>query len=154
MNDQQEPEFPKATWGPGPWQDEPDRCEWRDRLPCLAVRNYKGAWCGYVGIPKGILSPPTDQLEVHGGITYGPATCNGAICHVAQPGEPEVHWIGFDCSHEAFDLCPGSRWRLDLLYKPFASLLLRGSVYRNLEYVKGECKRLIDQVLAAGALLT
>lgn len=45
----------KTTWGAGPWQDEPDKKQWRDEatgLPCLIVRNRLGALCGYVGVTK------------------------------------------------------------------------------------------------------
>lgn len=43
----------KTAWGDGPWQDEPDKKQWRDEatgLPCLAVRGPGGHWCGYVGV--------------------------------------------------------------------------------------------------------
>ena len=47
----------KTTWGPGQWQDEPDKVQWADEatgLPCLAVRHPElGNWCGYVGVPEG-----------------------------------------------------------------------------------------------------
>ena len=46
----------KTTWGPGPWQQEPDKAQWKDEatgLPCLIVRNHSGAWCGYVGLSEG-----------------------------------------------------------------------------------------------------
>lgn len=38
------------------WGGEPDKAQWTDEdtgLPCLAVRNRLGGWCGYVGITKG-----------------------------------------------------------------------------------------------------
>lgn len=37
----------KSAWGPGPWQDEPDRVEWEHAgLPCLMVRSRDlGQWC-------------------------------------------------------------------------------------------------------------
>lgn len=46
----------KASWGPGPWHDEPDKIQWVDEetgLDCLIVRNHGGALCGYVGVPDG-----------------------------------------------------------------------------------------------------
>ena len=44
----------KSTWGDGPWQQEPDRAEWRHAdLPCLAVRNNFGNWCGYAAVSPG-----------------------------------------------------------------------------------------------------
>lgn len=46
----------KAAWGPGPWQDEPDKRQWIDPetgLPCLIVRGPVGALCGYVCVSEG-----------------------------------------------------------------------------------------------------
>jgi hypothetical protein len=44
-----------SQWGPGPWQDEPDRLEWKDErtgLACKILRNTTlGNLCGYVGLP-------------------------------------------------------------------------------------------------------
>ena len=66
-------------------------------------------------------------IQVHGGITY-------SADH--RPGkEPdELWWFGFDCSHSG-DLAPG----LDSL--------LNGT-YRNLEFVKQECRSLMKQLMA------
>ena len=46
----------RSDWLPGPWDDEPDRVEWRDEatgLPCLLRRGspFIGVWCGYVALP-------------------------------------------------------------------------------------------------------
>jgi hypothetical protein len=107
----------KSTWGDGPWQDEPDRVEWRDgELVGLIKRvSTHGAWCGYVGVPPGhpwhgrpMFDPSLSGIEVHGGVTYAAAcevSAEGAdpralICHIPAPGEPEeLWWIGFDCNH-------------------------------------------------------
>ena len=46
----------KASWGPGPWQDEPDKEQFADEVTgyaCLIKRNPAGALCGYVGVPEG-----------------------------------------------------------------------------------------------------
>lgn len=46
----------KSSWGKGPWQDEPDKKQWRDPatgLACLIVRGPVGSWCGYVGVEPG-----------------------------------------------------------------------------------------------------
>lgn len=38
----------------GPWDSEPNRVEWKHAgVPCLAVRNQFGAWCGYAAVPPG-----------------------------------------------------------------------------------------------------
>lgn len=83
----------KRAWGPGEWQDEPDKVQWIDEatgLDCLIVRNRGGALCGYVGIPdthplfekeynhclvaecgeSWCEHTPESQLRVHGGITF------------------------------------------------------------------------------------
>jgi hypothetical protein len=129
-------------WGEGPWQDEPDRLEWRSpgsELPRMAIRNHFGAWCGYVGVPKGHRlfgkvwdDPECESIEVHGGITYG-NTCAGIICHVPQPGESDhVWWLGFDCAH-AFDYTPGMAVRFG------------EDVYRDVAYIIHETERLARQ---------
>ena len=43
----------KTNWPKGPWLDELDRLEWRDDLTglsCLALRQFHGSLCGYVGV--------------------------------------------------------------------------------------------------------
>jgi hypothetical protein len=41
----------KKEWAEGPWQQEPDRLEWRyNGVPCLIVRNMMGALCGYAAV--------------------------------------------------------------------------------------------------------
>ena len=44
----------KSSWGPGPWQDEPDKREWvHGEFICQALRQKEsGHWCGYVGVDK------------------------------------------------------------------------------------------------------
>lgn len=138
----------KSEWGQGPWQDEPDRKEWRDKetgAPCIANRNGMGAWCGYVAVPPGhplhgkhYDAPETSDLRVHGGLTYANA-CNKHICHVPEPGEPDnVWWLGFDCGH-AYDLVPG-----------LVSYRMDDGEYRTLEYVEAECAKLAKQIAEAG----
>src|SRR5579884_1161092 len=103
----------KSTWGPGPWQDEPDKEQWTDEATgyaCLIKRNPVGALCGYVGVPEGHpwhgsgYSPGysaenedelsaalklLDEVEVHGGLTYADSCQEGpeeaTICHVPGP---------------------------------------------------------------------
>jgi hypothetical protein len=136
----------KSTWGPGPWQDEPDRVEWRHAgFPCLAVRNtHFGTWCGYAGLPPGHpLYGHHDEgldIEVHGGLTYSGA-CHMHICHVPEPGEPEhVWWLGFDCGHY-LDYAPGAEARF-----PTSN---PDDIYRTLAYVQAETNRLAEQLTEA-----
>jgi hypothetical protein len=55
MSKMPESDIPKSAWGPGPWQDEPDRVEWNDErtgLACRIIRNMMfGHLNGYVGVP-------------------------------------------------------------------------------------------------------
>lgn len=148
---------PKAEWGPGPWQDEPDRKEWRHNgFPCLAVRSGHGNWCGYVGVPPGHpwhgKGYADVEGEAHGGLTYADA-CAGHICHVPKPGEPDdVWWLGFDCNH-AWDIAPGLDARLRELgirtqEQDLAILALEGDwrrTYKELAFVEAEVEDLAEQ---------
>lgn len=137
--------YDKEKWGPGPWQDEPDRLEWRDpatKLPCMIIRNHQGALCGYVGVPPGHKYFKEDYndvpVSVHGGLTYG-AECSGHICHVPEPGEPDhVWWLGFDCGH-AGDISPAFT-HLNLSQYGWEQH------YRDVEYVRAEVTQLAKQV--------
>lgn len=138
----------KRKWGHGPWQEEPDKVQWKDEvtgLPCLAVRNPRcGHWCGYVGVAEGHpyfgKSYFDCDVEVHGGLSFA-AFCRpeenleGSVCHVPEPGEPDhVWWLGFDCAH-AFDTLPA-----------FPGVAVPGSSYKSLDYVKDQCARLAQQL--------
>jgi hypothetical protein len=151
----------KSSWGPGPWQAEPDKVEWRhpeNGLPCLIVRGPGGALCGYVACPPGHplhgadgFSGEPRNLDVHGGITFGDKCAkDGKICHVARPGEPDdVWWLGFDCNH-SWDIAPGSD----------AQDVARGWAprsygdhhrsYKSIAYVHAEVQRLAVQIFEAG----
>lgn len=101
----------RTGWPKGPWDDEPDRVEWRSHgYPALIVRSEtSGSLCGYVGVQPGhpAHGKHRDEVDVttHGGLTYSDA-CRGDICHVPAPGEPDdVWWLGFDTAH-AGDYAP------------------------------------------------
>lgn len=140
----EEDKISRAGWGPGPWDNEPDRLEWRSLgYPCLIVRGSLGNLCGYVAVPPGHPwhgREPSDLggVDVHGGITFtGPCQEGGHICHVAQPGEPDdVWWIGFDCAHYQ-DYMPASRG--------LGIPMFDHDIYRDLDYVKEMVNLLADQ---------
>lgn len=147
----------KSTWGDGPWQNEPDKVQYPDPetgLPCLIVRNYSGALCGYVGIteshPYYKKDYDTPDVSVHGGITFADMCSPGGdeahgICHVPGLGEPDhVWWLGFDC-HHAFDLAPGMEAR----YKTQLPMLYHSdNIYRDIPYVKSQIASLAKQLKA------
>lgn len=123
----------KKYFGPGPWQDEPDEASWTDEstgLPCRALRNGAGAWCGYVGVPPThefyrVYYSDIPYLPVHGGLTYSDFKGN------------ETWWLGFDCGH----YCD---------YVPHPDLCkFSGGIqnYRTLEFVKAECSRLAQSLV-------
>lgn len=157
----------KAEWERGAWDSEPDKVQWPDEatgLPCLAKRHpSSGHWCGYVGVPEGhpAFGKGYDDVrvkdedgndaspDVHGGLTYADK-CDlreneaEGICHVAEPGEPEVWWLGFDCAHSG-DVSPANIKR----YREWG--LGRSSyheTYKPLSYVKNQCAELARQLAA------
>lgn len=146
----------KEECGPGPWQDEPDRVEFKhEGLDCLLNRNRIGAWCGYVAVRPGhpAFGKHYDAVDisVHGGLTYAD-NCHGVICHVTENDNDKAYWFGFDCAHY-MDLVPGmevTRRILEEKNPEFAKLGLglNPSVYRDLEYVKEETMALAKQLKA------
>lgn len=153
MDTTQQVPIDKSGWGDGPWQHEPDRAEWTHAgLPCLALRNENGGgWCGYVAVPQ---SHPLHgknyeglDIDVHYGLSYS-AACQGRICHVPQPSEPDdVWWLGFDCAHY-MDLEPARLSREERFMPPHLkpSVIDRDKTYRTLDYVQAETNRLAEQL--------
>jgi hypothetical protein len=153
-----DPDLPKARWGAGPWQSEPDRVEWRyGDAPCLLVRGPLGAWCGYVALYPGhpAYGKPYRDVEaaydVHGGLMYG-HHCSGHVCHVARPGEPADHayWLGFDCGH-AGDITPGMaatmrELRREAGWPEERPLYSERGTYRDKAYAMAEVERLARQL--------
>lgn len=148
----------KATWGPGPWLDEPDKEQFTDEatgLPCLLKRNTFGALCGYVGVSEGHPWSGREYgdvpAEAHGGLTFAGFCQEGdeahTICHVPGPGEPDrVYWLGFDCGH-SFDISPGMEARR--AERGRAPIRMPDSSYKTVAYVKAECARLAAQAAEA-----
>jgi hypothetical protein len=142
-NESTEYKMDRSGWPSGPWDNEPDRLQWKTRagLPGLIVRGSGGAWCGYVAVAPGHPDYERDDGEVtfavHGGITYA-AKCGGHVCHVPEPGEPDnVWWLGFDTAH-AGDFCPAA---------PFLCASLT-ETYRDVAYVQAEVESLAEQLAA------
>lgn len=149
------PDMDRSEWGPGPWDEEPDKISWTDEetgLPCLLVRNQMSAWCGYVAVEPGHPLHGKDyevasDLHVHGGLTFS-SFCqedgdeNHSICHIPEPGKPDrVYWFGFDAAH-AHDLVPSyTRFWQQLGYNSD-----RHFSYRTAAYMRTECERLARQL--------
>jgi hypothetical protein len=133
----------KSKWGPGPWQEEPDKLQWQDPatgLACLIVRGHHGGLCGYVGVAEG---------HRFYGKGYNDDALEGiGICHAPDPGEPDnVWWFGFDCVH-AGDHAPALEAALgrarDLI--PCSWNKSGFEEYRDLAYVRAEVTALALQL--------
>lgn len=140
----------RKQWGSGPWEHEPDHVQFKAHgFACMLHRNPMGAWCGYVGVPAShpYYEKDWDQvpdIDVHGGLTYA-GKCQGELCHVPEPGEPDdIWWLGFDCSH-CYDETPALSSRLKRFQA--ASDLVFG-IYRDEAYVTDETTRLAQQLRA------
>lgn len=143
------PGLPRTFWGKGEWENEPDKKQWGDEstgLPCLIVRNYSGALCGYVGLPPShpLYGKEYDDVAVdcHGGLTFAgqcqePVNeCEG-VCHKAPEGEDNVWWLGFDCHHY-----------MDKTPQDFILKREEGAVYRDFAYVTAQVQHLATQLAA------
>ena len=151
MSEQQSHAIDKSTWDKGEWTSEPDHVAFEHKgVPCIIHRvDTHGGLCGYAAVEPGhpwhgYEEGSAIEADVHGGITYA-GRCEGAICHVPKPGEPDdVWWLGFNCAH-AGDFSPGYSKHI----KSYASTKSRDSVYRTVSFVRAECERLADQIIAA-----
>lgn len=176
-----EPFRDREGWDAGPWDDEPDKVVWVDdatQLDCMIVRNRMGALCGYVGVTpahpwhglgygscaEGCLTVDVDateyvegcgyehavdaKLEVHGGITFA-AACHGVVCHKHDDESAgPTWWFGFDCAH-AWDVMPAMAARERAL--GLGPLSGENDVYRDMDYVIGECESLALQLTAVAS---
>ena len=74
----------------------------------------------------------------HGGRTYA-SPCQGDVCHVPAPGEPDdVYWLGFDTAHSG-DFSPSC-----LAFGPQYAPDPRFEKYKTLDYVRAETVRLAE----------
>jgi len=122
-------------------------------LPWLILKTEWETLCGYVGLPKEHPLAGTQEtsespmqpartfdtiynwwMEGHSIVCHGGLTFSGWGDGELRP--EGFYWLGFDCNH-AGDLAPG------LPGGP-----LRDDVYRDEEYVEGECRKLARQIAA------
>jgi hypothetical protein len=142
---------PKDTWGEGPWQHEPDGVIWTDAetgLPCMALRNHMGCWCGYVGVGADNRASTgcAPSGSIHGGITYNelempllPEPISNSNTWSPEVGAFAARWYGFDCAHVYSDLPP-----IDML-----NIRIRKErrTYKTLDFVKKQCEQLAKQLV-------
>lgn len=133
----------RKFWGRGPWQREPDTCEfWHAGFRCFVGRARLGHLCGYVFVKK---THPwhshTPDAYVHCGITFaGP---------VWTPVQRRGYAIGFDCAHWG-DYIPETVAMLRLLgRRRLRTIDPRDGVYRTMQWVIRETQYLAEQAREA-----
>lgn len=125
-----------------------ERFEYKD-YPCVVLFMPMAYRCGYVGIPKD-MKVDVDSVDCHGGITY----CSTELYHQT---DADVMWIGFDCGHcfDGFDLEKADEYYKDskeakkLLQtmREYHQMINAKHEFRTLEYVKEECKKIVEQII-------
>jgi hypothetical protein len=123
---------------------------WYKGRPCKIVRHRELLHlCGYVGVPRDSPLYMIDYdeafcgekecnlhtvewfVKVHGGVTF-----SGWL-----DKEDNYWYFGFDCAHVG-DLVPKI-----IVFSQFGLLAEENSVYRDMKYVKRQCKILVKQIL-------
>lgn len=144
--------------GSGEWIDEPDSVEFEyEGFKCLISRIWKkgypnttrrfgGHLCGYVILTKDhpYFGKSSDlDLEVHGGITFG-------------EGDEDTWMIGFDCAHSG-DIVPTMDYmerndpnlievrKIFPINEELKKFSMFNPIYRNIDFVIEECKKLAGQ---------
>jgi hypothetical protein len=137
--------------GEGPWQQEPGIKHVEEfthkGYKCVLQRNFGGAWCGYVGIPKEhpiVQHEKYADLDVHGGVTWSEDRLPRDEEHSSV-----TFWVGFDCAHYN-DYIPIMEVVLNQTPE-YLNLLKRlrtniPKVYRTFEFAKQELINLIEQI--------
>ena len=106
---------------------------------CCVLRGPLGALNGYVALDNNHIlygaHYDNDEVIVHGGLTFS----KYPPIHMPFPKSFKDKWVlGFDCAH-ACDVVPKN---LEL------GLCFSGSgIYRDMEYVENEIKRLVNQLI-------
>lgn len=132
----------RSNWATGPWNNEPDLVLWDRHLTTYRVhylteRGPTGCWNGYISVPSSLATVPTEvlkNLQVHGGVCFGPATKNLSCYHLG--GYEHLDWVGFDCAHSE-DAAPGLSF-------------YRYGRYRTLEFAYYQCEVMAAQLAYQG----
>ena len=120
-------------------------------FPCVVLFQSLGFRTGYVGLPKGhkYYGKEYDSIPVdcHCGLTYSDNSLH-------QQTDTDIWWIGFDCGHccDGFDLEKldeyfGNRIENQIM-RDYHKMINEEHEFRTLEYVKENCKAIVDQLLA------
>lgn len=111
------------------WELEDDEKEFEYRGYLCEIWRHPnfGSLNGYVFIPRdhkyfGKDYSDLDHIDCHGGLTFSET-------------RGDFTRIGFDCAHYGD-------------YMPFNPIHFEDEVYRNMEYVEAECKKIVDQLVS------
>ena len=138
-------------------KSEPSRESFNYRgYKCLIIRHPEFLHlCGYVGIPEGhkYYKKHYDEvpLEVHGGLSFS---------DFWEDENDGLWYLGFDTGH-AWDLSPGmhrrneptkSKYWIDgveheYVERDLGEELMKNETYRDIEYVRLQCKKMVRQLL-------
>lgn len=127
-------------------------------FPCVILFQSMGFRCGYVGLPKDnqYYGKEYDGIPVncHCGLTYSSST-------LFHQEEKNTWWIGFDCGHacDGFDIDKLKEYyadddevtRMINYMHSYHTMMNEDYDYRTLDYVKEECKKIVDQLVEGGA---
>lgn len=162
----------KSKWPQGPWTDEPDEETFEHAgLACRIIRHSRsGGLCGYVRVSeahplygkgysdavpdsmrksaKAALQSPLGKRSVFTILTLDPPEApsidilfdvHGSLSFAGELHGVEGHWFGFDCAHSG-DLKPDYEYSFG-----------DDCEYRDIEYVRAECRSLAEQLVAVAA---
>jgi len=161
----------KSKWPQGPWTDEPDEETFEHAgLACRIIRHSRsGNLCGYVRAPEAhplygkgysdvvpeslrdsvqaALQSPLGKRGILSALVYEPEApridilfdVHGSLTFSGELHGAEGHWFGFGCAH-AGDLQPGYEYSFG-----------DDCEYRDIEYVRAECRSLAEQLAAVAA---
>lgn len=122
---------------------------------------HLGHWCGYVAVGKGhpAFGKEDVDLSVHGGVTWT-GWADQKHHHKFSPKNPgsgKIWLVGFDCSH-GWDISPCVEIALkevrgkglSPLPIPKKGSMLPDQTWKDLAFVKKQCERMAEQLLAMG----
>lgn len=121
-------------------------------FPCVVMFQPAGFRTGYVGLPKthGCYGTHYDSIpiECHCGLTYSDYDLFGQ-------DDKDTYWIGFDCGHicDSLDIEKVMEYygecHADRIREMFSYLMCMP--VRSFDYVKAECKSIVDQLEGGAA---
>ena len=137
------------------WENEPGFVQEVDKktgYTYFIIRHpHLGNLNGYVRVEKGhplygkedIDSEP-DDLRVHGGITFSASLLPRLLA--ITPEVVDYWYFGFDCAHYD-DICPMILEKLaESQGDSWENHIIEGCTYKNINYVRKECKSLAAQL--------